>query len=104
MSEVLMPGHVKVPEDCACGDDAVGHALYPESLQRCRAELLQQPLVGRLGSEYPVIKPVSIKPASKPLAEEIGLFLFEEHLLGLEVAQYLFHMRRIALCNEEFPG
>ena len=33
VAKIFMTGHVKVPEDCACGDDTACHALHTKALQ-----------------------------------------------------------------------
>ncbi len=48
-------GEVEIVEDGAGGDDGMGHAVDAEALERRRAELLAQTLVGGVGGEHPLL-------------------------------------------------
>ena len=89
-------------EDGSGGDYGCGEIAQAEPLERGGLELAQQPVVGALGSEYPVVKLEGEVAAGVHLLQQGLVAALHQHLLGGEVGQKLVDIVGRPLRGEEF--
>ena len=101
MADVRVLGEFQILHDGSRGYDAVFQVVYTESLERLRAEMLQEFLPRTLVGEHPVVKLKGAETRTEITLEVLFAGPVVEHLLGLEVAQQFLHIVVGALPGEK---
>ena len=101
MLGTVVLGVLQILQHRAGGHDAHRQVLYAEALQRGRAELFQQQLVGIVRGEHPVVEGVGIVLLGEMILEPVQLASLQHHLGGVEVLHQFVDIGQVALGHVE---
>ena len=86
MAQLGVLGDVEVVQDGSRGHNGTLHVVDAESFERTSLEVLEQPVVGRLEVEHPVVHLLCQVARCGGVQEVLAMSALDEHFLGLEVA------------------
>ena len=102
MAYLRMQRLLQILQDGTSSYDATLQVVDTETLQRLHLKVLVQLLVGGLFGKYPVVKFEGNETGAKIALKVFPTVAIIEHLLGLEVANQLFHIVVGAFARQEF--